>query len=270
MRYRFQELRASEAVAFVYFLYLAVVCWLRPLSAGRRIAIASASVVMLAAILLIAYRTPAGVRDWAPTAYLLVGYYLPGRFFERPSLALEAWLAKWDRRWLGDPTTRFSKWPRPLLAYLDVVYMACFLMLPGGFAALWWTGHAASADWYWTMVEAADMAAFVSLTIVQSRPPWVLEPAPALADRSVHGAALEFVRHGTIGANTFPSGHTAVSFAIAYALLAVLPLAGGVALVLAATIAVGCVVGRYHYAMDVATGLALSFVVWAVVWVGFR
>jgi membrane-associated phospholipid phosphatase len=101
------------------------------------------------------------------------------------------------------------------------------------------------------------------LTIFQTRPPWALEQPPDLADRSVHRAALLFVRHGTIGANTFPSGHTAVSFAIAFALLPLLPLASGIGFVLAATIAVACIVGRYHYVIDVLTGIALAIVVCA-------
>jgi membrane-associated phospholipid phosphatase len=143
--------------------------------------------------------------------------------------------------------------------------MACFVMLPAGYAALAWTGHSAEADRYWTLVAGADMAAFLSLAIFQTRPPWALERPPALADRSVHRVALLFVRHGTIGANTFPSGHTAVSLAIAFALLPVLPAAGVVALVLAATIAVGCIVGRYHYVIDVVTGIVLAVVVWAIV-----
>ena len=88
--------------------------------------------------------------------------------------------------------------------------------------------------------------------------------AAGARDRTVHRAALLFVRHGTIGANTFPSGHTAVSFAIAIALLPVLPAASAVAFVLAATIAVACVVGRYHYAVDVLTGMALALVVCGV------
>jgi membrane-associated phospholipid phosphatase len=257
-------LRVSESIALVYFLYLALVCWFRPLSTARRIEIAAVSLITIAALVAVARLASSQIRDWAPAAYILVGYFLPGRFFERPSTRAEAWLAGWDRRLLGDATTRFARWPRALLVYLDVVYMGCFLMLPAGFAALAWTGHSAEADRYWTLVAGADFAAFLSLTIFQTRPPWALERPPELADRAVHRAALLFVRHGTIGANTFPSGHTAVSFAIAFALLPALPAGGAVALVLACTIAVGCVVGRYHYAIDVITGTALAVAVWGI------
>jgi membrane-associated phospholipid phosphatase len=257
--------RTSESIALAYFVYLAAICWLRPLSRRRRVEIAGVSLATIAAIVLVARTAPAWMRDWAPAVYILVGYFLPGRFFEVPALRVEAWLASWDRRLLGDPTTRFASWPRSLLVYLDVVYMGCFLMLPAGFAALAWSGHRDAADRYWTMVAAADLSAFLSLTMFQTRPPWAVERPPALADRAVHRAALLFVRHGTIGANTFPSGHTAVSFAIAFALLPVLPVASAVCFILAVTIAVACVVGRYHYVVDVLTGTVLALVIWAIV-----
>lgn len=257
-------MRASESIAAAYFLYLAIVCWIRPVSMGRRAEITGVSFATLAAIAVVARSASTSVRDWAPAAYIVIGYFLSGRFFEVPAVGVEAWLARWDRRLLGDPTTRFAAWPRPLLVYLDVVYMGCFLMLPGGFAALAWTGHSADADRYWAMVAGADLSAFLSLTIFQTRPPWAVERAAALSDRRVHRAALLFVRHGTIGANTFPSGHTAVSFAIAFALLPVLPAAAAVCLALSVTIAVACVVGRYHYVIDVVTGLALAFAIWLI------
>jgi membrane-associated phospholipid phosphatase len=258
-------LRTSEAIPIAYFVYLAVICWLRPVSPRRRIEITGVSLLTVAGILVVARTAPQSIRDWAPAISILVGYFLPGRFFEWPAVGVERWLASWDRRLLGDPRTRFASWPRPLLVYLDVVYMGCFLMLPGGFAALAWTGHASAADHYWTLVAGADLAAFLSLTIFQTRPPWALEQPPELTDRSVHRAALLFVRHGTIGANTFPSGHTAVSFAIAFALLPLLPVASAVGFVLAVTIAVACVVGRYHYVVDVFTGIALAIAVCATV-----
>ncbi len=257
-------MRTSETIALAYFVYLALVCWLRPLSMRRRVEISSVSLFAVAGILSLARLAPPWLRDWAPAVYIFIGYFLPGRFFEHPAVAVEAWLASWDRRLLGDPQTRFASWPRALVVYLDVVYMGCFLMLPGGFAVLAWTGHSGAADHYWTMVAGADLAAFLSLTVFQTRPPWALEPAPALDDRPVHRAALLFVRHGTIGANTFPSGHTAVSFAIAIALLPILPVASAIGFALALTIAVACVVGRYHYAVDVLAGVALALVVCAL------
>ena len=182
-------MRSSEWVALLYFIYLAVVCWLRPLPPSRRLIITSVSVVLVAAIWITASVAPSFVRDWAPFLYVSVGYYLTGFLFVAPSLALEAWLLKWDHRWLGDPTTRFAKWPWWVVAYLDVVYTLCFLLLPGGFAALALTGHSDRANRYWTMVLAADLGAFAPLSVFQTRPPWALEPAPTLRASGIHRLA---------------------------------------------------------------------------------
>jgi membrane-associated phospholipid phosphatase len=62
--------------------------------------------------------------------------------------------------------------------------------------------------------------------------------------------------------NTFPSGHAAGSLAVGLAVVGALPWTGAVLLLLAAGIGVGCVVGRYHYVVDVVTGAALALGVW--------
>jgi hypothetical protein len=54
------------------------------------------------------------------------------------------------------------------------------------------------------------------------------------------------------------------SLAVALAVLGVMPGAGLLLLVLAASIALACVVGRYHYVIDVLAGIALTLVIWAV------
>ena len=215
-------MRDSERLAFAYFVYLVVMCWLRPLPMDRRVQVTAGGVAMCIAIALAAHAGWPGVRDWAPLSYVLVGYYLPGRTFVRPSTRLETWLATWDRRVLGNPATRFAHWPRGVMAGLDIVYVFGFALVPAGFAALWWTGHAALADRYWTIVVGAQLGAFAPLVVFPTRPPWALEPAPVRPHASVHRAASYFVRYGTIGANTFPSGHTAGSLAIALALFGTL------------------------------------------------
>jgi membrane-associated phospholipid phosphatase len=257
--------RSSEWIAFLYFLYLAGICWMRPLGASRRLRLTALSLALTAAIYAIATTAASVVRDWTPLVYVSVGYYATGWLFVAPSETLEAWLVAWDRKWLGDPTTRFAAWPRWLVAYLDVIYTFCFLLLPGGYAALAVTGHAALANRYWTMVLAADLGAFAPLSVFQTRPPWMLEKAPVLADRGAHRLASSMVQNATIRANTFPSGHVAVSVAVAFGVIGALPGTGVLLLMLAASIGVACVVGRYHYIMDVITGAALGAAVSGIV-----
>ena len=114
------------------------------------------------------------------------------------------------------------------------------------------------------MVLAADLGAFAPLSVFQTRPPWALEAPPVLADR-VHRLAASMVRHATIGVNTFPSGHVAVSLAVALAVIGSMPLTGGVLLALAVSVSLACIVGRYHYVVDVFAGAVLAAGVWAAV-----
>jgi len=264
LKYRW-IVRSSEWIALLYFLYLGIVCWLRPVPAVRRAVISVISAVQIAAILTVAHQTPSYVRDWAPFFYIWVAYYLTGYLFVAPSLRLEAWLLKWDHRWLGDPTTRFAHWPWWLIAYLDVIYTLCFALLPGGFAALALAGHSYRANRYWTMVLAADLGAFAPLSVFQTRPPWAIEKPAVLAASRLHRLASYVVKNGTTGVNTFPSGHVAVTIAVAFGVMSSLPLVGVALLICAASIAVACVVGRYHYTVDVIAGAALGLAVCAVV-----
>ena len=252
----------------MYFGAQTALAWMRPLPAARRLQITVIGLLMCGAILWLARNAGPVVRDWAPAAFILVGYYLSGRFFVRPSPTLERWLAEWDRRLLGDPAARFARWPRTLLACLEIIYMGCFLLVPAGFAALAATGRAVLADRYWTLVAGAEFGAFVPLSFVQTRPPWALErkaAPPRGVDAAVHRLASRAVRDFTINANTFPSGHVAGSLAVAFALLGPMPWVGAIFLFLAASISVACVVGRYHYVVDALAGAALALLIWGMV-----
>ena len=257
-------MRCSEWLAFGYFAYLVGAAWIRTLPRERRIEVTAGGFVMCAVIWSGARLGGATARDWAPLMYLLAGYYLPERLFVRPMLRVERWLMAWDRTFLGDAATRFADWPGVLVGYLDVVYLFCFALIPAGFATLVLTGHTSLADRYWTTVLGAEFSAFAMLPIIQTRPPWALEPEVGVPDRGIRRLSAAIVRRATIGANTFPSGHTAGSLTIALVLLPVAPRAGLAFLLAAASVAVGCVAGRYHYIVDVVVGVAVA----AVLWVG--
>ena len=167
--------RVSDRIALLYFLYLAAVCWIPGVAARRRVAILAAAVAAAAGIPWVARHGATEIRNWIPLLYILVGYYLSGLLFVRPSKRIETWLVGWDRRVLSDPPTRFAGWPRPVLAYLDVVYMFCFLLLPAGYAVLLATGRVAETDRYWSLVAASEFGAFAPLAFVQTRPPWALD-----------------------------------------------------------------------------------------------
>ena len=261
MRYR-SFVRSFEWIAAAYFGYLIVACWWPPLPAARRAWLTAASAVAIGAVWTIAHAGAALVRDSAPLVYILAGYFLSGYLFAAPSAAMESWLMGWDRRLLGDPATRFVGWPRALVAALELVYMGCFLLIPAGLAIIVLSDHAALVDRYWTMVMGAEFAAFAPLAFIQTRPPWALERKPELADPAIHRLASRMVQHLTIRVNTFPSGHAAGSLAVALAIVGALPWTGMLLLALAAAICVACVVGRYHYIVDVAAGAGVGLALW--------
>jgi membrane-associated phospholipid phosphatase len=109
-----------------------------------------------------------------------------------------------------------------------------------------------------------EFICFGMLPWIQTRPPWVLEPPGAIDARhlTMRAANRFFVRRALMPVNTFPSGHAATALAVALATFPIAPPAGALFLVLAMSIAVGSVIGRYHYALDAAAGIALTLVTW--------
>ncbi|HEY6212229.1 MAG TPA: phosphatase PAP2 family protein [Vicinamibacterales bacterium] len=257
-------MRASEWIECGYFALLAAMAVVRRLPLVRRTATIAVGAAMCAAITLVAAPATPVARDWMPAIAILVGYYLSGGFFVAPTPWFERWLIASDRRLLGDPTTRFARWPVAVTIVLEVTYAGTFLLIPLGCAALMFQGRGDRVPAYWTMVIAAEFGSFAPLAFLQSRPPWRIERPAALPDPEVHAAALQLVQRFTTGSNTFPSGHVAGSLAISLAILPVLPAVGTAFLAAAIGIAVACVVGRYHYAMDVAAGAALALAIWAI------
>jgi membrane-associated phospholipid phosphatase len=253
--------RSSEWVAFVYFAVLAGAAWVRSLPAARRASIAGVGVTMCVAIVGLSRYGTGVQRDWAPVAIILVGYYLSGRFFSRPSITFENWLASWDRKLLGEASRRFESWPAVVVSAVELTYMGTFLLIPLGCAVLVYGGRSADLNRYWTMVTAAEFGAFGPLAFVQTRPPWALESARGRHDSWLRGVGLFWVRHTSHCANTFPSGHAAGSLAVALAVLPVMPIAGIMLLMIALMISVGCVTGRYHYVVDVIAGVALALAI---------
>ena len=255
-------MRHSEAIALAYFVYLAAAAFVRPLSAGRR-AFVWASTAAVVAIELSRPTTALHIRDWLPAVVILLAYFASGAFYVAPSRRVEAWLADWDRRLLGDVT--FDRCPALLRVYLDIVYDITFVLVPAAFAVLLWTGHAAMTDRFWTIVSLAEFIPFATLPWMQARPPWAIEPPRPADATSVRRFSLYFVDHMSIRANTFPSGHASATAAVALALWPASGVAAAIFAVLSLSIAVGSVVGRFHYAIDAITGLLLAIGIWAIV-----
>jgi membrane-associated phospholipid phosphatase len=262
---------ASEIVTLVYVGYL-VLLTARPLAPRSRIQIWAFSTVTILVLLLLASTSNrhglAVVRDWMPALYILVGYWLSGRFYTGPMLAWETRLAEIDRQLFVTLTDWSFNWTPPpaLLACLELAYLSVYVLVPAGFALLYFSRTPFNIDQFWTIVLVAELACFGVLPWIQTRPP------RALKKDASHGAPgrlrqtnLAVLHYGSIQVNTFPSGHAAGAVATALAVATWRPKIGLVLVCWAIAIMVGSVVGRYHYAADSVLGAAIGVAAWLIV-----
>ena len=215
-----------------------------------------------------------------PAVYLLAGYWLPGLLVREPDIRFERRLIGADH-WLFGPggLARFEQGaPRVLIEYLELAYLLCYAVVPAGYAYLLLRGFGADViDRFWSVVLLASFACYGLLPWLPTRAPRSIErPRPGMgslaeagdgrgARSSIRRFNLAVLDRASVQWNTFPSGHTAASLATALAVGSYMPLAGIVLGILALSIAVGSVVGRYHYAADAIAGAIFAILAFLMV-----
>lgn len=214
--------------------------------------------VVVCALVAVQALAPA-MRVWLGHAYLVLGYWIPALMIPTAALAsggFEAWLARTDEWW----RLRAVAVPNWLLHVLELSYLLCYPLVPAAFTFVWMYGRLADSDRFWTAVLISGFACYGTLPWLISRPPRLKDGiVKAHAERTNLRAANEFVlARVSHGLNTFPSGHVAVSVAAGFEVMSVSRPAGLVVLFVAALIAAGAVAGRYHYAVDVASGVVVG------------
>jgi hypothetical protein len=259
-------MRIVELVILIYCAYLAALAAVRPLAPSRRtrawLLLATMAVTVLCSVL--AAPSSAAVRvvrDWVPAVSILLGYWASGAFFISP-------MTLWERR-LDAIDRRLSQYVPRLAAFdgvLELAYLSVYLVIPAGFAVVYFGNGAVDVDRYWTIVVLSEFGCYAMLPWIQTRPPRTLPSAvPAPTATQLHRLNLAVLNHGSIQANTFPSAHAAGAMGTALAVVASHPAAGMFFFVWAVLIAAGSVAGRYHYAADAILGVAWAAVVWSVV-----
>ena len=198
---------------------------------------------------------PQYVRQWMPLVYLLWFYWIPAHFKRPINPQAEQWLADLDRRWATTLVRAVAEAPRWCAALLELAYLLCYPMLPAGLLFILWWDDTADPVRYATSVLLAGGLSYGVLPWLQTRPPRQLDDSPQTATRSSLRRLNEAVLHtASVQLNTFPSGHVATAVAAALAVLADTGAAGTPFVLLAAAVALACVVGRYHYLADVVLG----------------
>jgi membrane-associated phospholipid phosphatase len=274
-------MRASEWIQIVFASGIGVLAWIRPLEIERRLRITLLAIILPAAILTARFALHgfAGsvVRDWLPTALLLIPYWQAGQFFTGPDERIQEWLARSDKKvlqliaqlkqMLGSSENR--GWAR----YFETAYLMCYPLMPIGLGVLYLGHHRAAADFYWIVVVLASDICFAITIFVPALPPRLVPEQGenfGIAANEVRKLNLEILNRGSIQAITFPSAHVASTTAVALVLARFLPLTGTIFLLIAASIAIGAFLGRYHYFLDVALGAIEATVVFLVCLMVFR
>ena len=269
-------MRTSEWIQVGFAIVLAAAAWLQPLVAKRplplrrRWLITLLGLVPLVAVAfarasahVLPEKVVESLRDFLTVALFLVPYWQTGQFFLASDPALEKRLLAFDQ-WLLPGVARTAGTPRtPLGALLEVGYLFCYPMVPLGLVALYAVGQRRNVPGFWLVVLIATYLCYAMTPFVPALPPRDLLAGAQV--RNQPGKTRLFnrwiLKHGSIHAISFPSAHVASSFAMSLVLLHYTPALGVLFLLLAIWIALGAVIGRYHYALDVLTGALTAVIV---------
>ena len=241
-------------VAVLYFLYLAALACVASVPAGRKVRVLTVSLAAVAGI------AAFGMPHIMPLVFLLVGYWLPALLVRSPHTRLEHWLLGIDHRLFGrDGLKAFDeRAPRALVEYFELAYLLCYAVVPAGYVWLLAAGFHQTVDRFWSTVLLAAFFCYGLLPWLPTRAPRVVEAERAVWRSAVRRLNLAVLSRGSVQWNTFPSGHTAASLATALAVGTHVPAAGVVLGVIAVSIGIGSVVGRYHYAADAIAGALVA------------
>jgi membrane-associated phospholipid phosphatase len=266
------SLRIAECIQLVFVCLLVLASQLRPLNRTRRLGVALLASVAIALIAAARFSprwmSPLAssiLRDWLPAALMLVPYWQVGQFFTGSDPATEARLAKFDRvffRWLGVQPAR-TRIRVSLAVYLELAYVMDYPLIPLALLVLYTTGLRARVDFFWLVVLSATYVCFALTLLIRASPPRIL-PGYAgfkLPPTPVRRLNRNILDHASIQAITCPSAHVASSLAAALVLLGVQPWVGLIFLWVALSIAIGTIVGGYHYVADVLLAAAVALLI---------
>ena len=279
--------RIPEWLCLGFFAYATAASFIFSLSLRQRLTVVGLNLVASGVVLLLTKfgtedRSPflAIVRDWIPCVLILVAYRESGLFVTPdPSHRLDLLFIRLDdillkNSWVRGLLTITSPW---LQRYLEFAYFLCYPSVPLGIGALYLARRVApgftptctvlkgggierryklAIEQFWTTVLLAVLTCYVLFPFFPLTPPRELFhdlPGPQVAPL-LRGMNHWILGRYAVGASLFPSGHVAAVTAMALAIRAYLPRAGILFMVLAVSIALATVYGRYHYAADALAG----------------
>ncbi len=279
------SLRRSEWVIAGYFVYVALLARLLPVSAEVRWTTLWLNSVIVAAFFFAAWvdslrrRPMLGVlRDWYPMFLLVLAYREMGWLAPAGhTYKLERGWVVWDRFVLNDLGVKGAiEFFGPILpGLLEISYTLVYAMPFLALGAIYAGGRRDSADRFLFPFSVAVLSAYALFPLFPSEPPRTVFPGEDFPSYVTVFRRFNWSMLGNYGIHTsvFPSAHVSGAFSAAFALRVVLPgnrWAWGGMLALAVSIATATVYGRYHYLADAMAGLALAFAAMAVASVADR
>ena len=271
-------MRTAELINLAYFFLftIAALVWRLPLRRKWKALFIGVTGLALNGTALAAHRWMGAFaadifRDWVPASLIPLAYWQSGCFFQKPNPRLQAVFDRSEQTILKllhmDLARYRSTW---IGTFLELAYVLCYPVVPLGIGALYLAGFRQAADDYWTVVLLSAYPCYALLPFMPLLPPRLVEGTDqsVTSSRHLRRFNLWLVRRVTHEANTFPSGHVAASAAIAMVLLRFTPLAGIVFVLISLGIAAGCIVGRYHYIVDV--GAAFLLAALAFFWINLQ
>jgi membrane-associated phospholipid phosphatase len=245
-------MRLYEWISLVFYAAFGGLAWTRTLPARRRAIVTGIAVAGVGGILTMRSTT---IRDWLPLAFIPLAYWQTGQFVLPLNQSFQSRLESLDRKYLR------SGLP-PFMWLLELAYLFCYPLVPLGLVALYLSGMGRFAEEFWNVVLPPAYACYATFPFVQTLPPRAIERDVPWQPRRTPLRKLNLfvLRHISIQANTFPSGHVAASFAVSLELLAHSTAAGCIFLLMSVAVAGGAFWGRYHYGLDVLIGALMAIV----------
>lgn len=267
-------MRKAEWISLVAFSFFIIASWLRPLTNPRRLAVASigaTGVILITAIQFADQIIPRFaalvVRDWLPAALMPMVYWQAGCFSSRVNKSFQTRLQRLDQKLLSGWMPSLAARPRYrwVAVSLELAYLSCYVLVPMGLGVLYLAGLRRHTIEYWSVVLLATYPCYFFSAFVQTLPPRLLETNSAgTVTGKIRRFNLWIVRWLSIQLNTFPSAHVTATLGSSLVLLHFVPSVGSAFMLISIGIALGAVLGRYHYAADVLMAAVLTVVVYAL------
>ncbi len=241
-------MRLYEFSSFLFYAGFGLLGWLRPLSRYRRAIVTGIAAVGIAGIITL---RQTAIRNWLPVALIPMAYWQTGQFVGRFNHVLQSKLESMDRK--------YFRIDRPHFVWIfEFAYLFCYPLIPLGFVYVYASGLTRFAEQFWNVVLPPAYACYATFPFLRTLPPREFQPDELGQRHPIRKLNLLVLRQMSIHANTFPSGHIAASIGVSLALLPHAPSAGAVFILISLAIAVGAVLGRYHYGLDVVLGALLA------------